>query len=179
MRIVNPAKVGEPRATVQRRDATKAVDVRDVNVCNIHYAEPPAISAPPREEAVTGPNGQPAEAAPSTPSKTNSPSTSKSEERHIRRRPEWTVESTAPHRSRPPRPRIAVIHPAPVVIGRPAPRLIANPSPAVVGLIDPIAIAVRSPVFRFIGHPDLPVFCCVFPTSVGVQVFGSNARLVS
>src|SRR5258708_6768974 len=162
---------------MQRRDAAQAVDVRDANICNIHHTKAAAVSAPPGEEAVTGPNGQPSEAAPSTPSKTNSPSTSKSEERHIRRRPEWTVESTAPHRSRPPRPRIAVIHPAPVVIGRPAPRLIANPSPAVVGLIDPIAIAVRSPVFRFIRHPALPVFGCVFPPSVGGQVFGSHVTL--
>ena len=151
------------------------------NRLNADHAEAAGISAPPREEAVTGPEREPAEAAPSAPAKAKAqtPTTSESEERHIRRRPEWTIETRAPHRSRPPRPRAAVPHPAPVVIRRPAPGLKANPRPTVVRLPGPVAIAIRSPTLRLIRHPDLTVVGRVFPGSVRVQILRSDVILVS
>ncbi len=160
---------------MQRRDSTEAVE--GAKPVEAHHAEPTAISAPPREEAVTGTNWQPSEAAPSSPSKPKSPRTAESKERHISRSPERTIEAT-PHRSRPPRPRAAILHPAPIVIWRPAPGLKANPSPTVVRLPDPVAIAVRNPTFRFIRHPDLSVVRCVLPGSVGIQIFCANVILV-
>src|SRR5580658_3219992 len=178
VRIIDVRHVRELRARVQRSNPAEAVE-RPKSV-ETHYAEPPAVSTPPREEAVTRPNRQPAKAAPSAPTKTKpeAPTTSESKERHIRWRPEWTIETWAPHRSRPPRPRTAVPHPATVVIWSPSPRLISNPSPTVVRLIHPAAIAIGSPAIRLIRHPDLSVVWRVFPGSVGVQVFRPDVILI-
>ena len=50
------------------------------NRLNAYHAEAAAISAPPRKEAVTRPDGQPSKAAPTAPTKTKSPTASESEE---------------------------------------------------------------------------------------------------
>src|ERR1700691_3267338 len=174
--IVDVREVGEPSAGMQRSDPAKAVDL--AKPVEADHAEAPTVATPPREEAVTRPDWQPPEAAPSAPSETKAPPTSEAEERHICRRPERTIESRAPHRSGPPRPRAAVRHPTSVVIWRPAPRLIANPSPTVVRLIRPVAVAIGSPAIRLIRHPDLAVVRGVLPCPVGIQVFRSNVILV-
>ena len=69
MRIVDVRHIGESSAAMERGDSTIAINIRDINVGNIYASEAAAVSAPPREEAVTGPNRQPAEASPSA--KTN------------------------------------------------------------------------------------------------------------
>src|SRR5712672_2019668 len=151
------------------RDSAEAVEAPKSIEAN--RSKTATVSTPPREEPVTRSGWQPAEAAPSAPSHTYVPTTPETKERHISRRPEWTIKPTAIHRSWPPSPRAAVHHPAPVVIWRPAPRLVANPSPAVVRLPYPVTVAIRNPAFGLIRNPDVSVVRFVFPTPIGVQVF--------
>ncbi len=173
--VVDMRQVRELRARMQRRDPAKAVEAAES--VDAHHAEPSAITAPPRKEAVTRPDGQPSKAAPTSPAKAETPTSPESKERNIRRCPERTIKS-APHRSRPPRPRAPIPHPAPIVIRSPSPRLKANPRPAVVGFPDPVAIAVWNPAIRLVRHPDLTVVGGVFPFSIGIQVFGADVILV-
>src|ERR1700733_1816063 len=178
VRIVDVRHIREPRASVQRRDSAQTV--QSAKSIKAHDPEPSPISAPPREEAVTRPDGQPAEASPSSPSKTETktPPPAESEERDVGRGPEGTVKSRTPNRSRPPRPRAAVRHPAPVVIRGPAPWLVANPGPAVVRLVKPVAITNQRPILGLIRHPYLTVIRGILPAAIRVQVFRSHVILV-
>src|ERR1017187_2664 len=74
VRIAYAREVRESSAAMQRRESTKAA--KPTKPIEAHRAKPSAISAPPWEEAVTGPNRQPTEAAPPK-SETESTSESK------------------------------------------------------------------------------------------------------
>src|ERR1700692_4612483 len=171
MRIVNVRQVRESSAAMQRSNSAKAVEATEAVEAN--HSEAAAVSTPPGEEAVTGPDWQPPKAPPPAKSnpETQPEATAESEERYISRRPEWTIEACAPYWSRPPGPRAAVHHPASVVIRRPAPRFVADPSPSVVRLPNPVAVTIRNPASRLIRNPDLTIVRLVLPPSVGIQIF--------
>ncbi len=122
-----------------------------------------------------GPHGSQPTLPKPKPNPTPTPaSPAKSEEGHVRRRPDRAI--SAINRSRPPAPVPAINEPAAIVIRRPAPGLVGNPGPAIVGLINPAAIAVRSPARSCGRKPDVAVIGDVAPLAVGVQVLA--ARIV-
>src|ERR1700722_9760179 len=164
--LTNVYDVREPRPAMQRRKSTEAVKVSEAGVEN---SKASAIPAPPRMEPVARPDRQPSEPAP-TESDAKTQSSAPSPERHISRRPERTVETSAIQRARPPRPPAPVGEPAPVVIRSPSPGLVANPRPTVVGLVGPVAVAVRSPAFRLVRHPNIAVVGNVLPIAVSIQI---------
>ena len=179
MGVVNVGEVGESSATVKRRDSAEAAEATEAIKTN--RSETAAVSAPPGKETVTGTDGQPAEAAPSAKSDTETyaKSSAKSEERDISRSPEGTIKSPAPYWPGPPSPSAAVGHPATVVIRSPSPGFSAYPSPTVVRFPNPVAISIRSPVGRLIRNPDLTVVVRVFPASVCIQIFGAGVIAIS
>src|SRR5207302_4831257 len=109
-------------SAMQRSDSAIVVDVRDVDIVDVHDTKAPAVSAPPRMEPVTRSEREPAEAAPSAEADVEPKAAAPAPEGDIRRRPQRVVAS--PHRTRPPRPGCAIGEPASIVIRRPAPRLV-------------------------------------------------------
>src|SRR5579863_2488361 len=168
--VADVVHVREARSAVQRTESPETIKPTPES----DHAETPAISAPPGVEKVAGPDRKPAEAAPATVTKSEAKAATPSPERHIRRRPERTVETATIQRSRPPGPGIAVIHPAPVVIRRPAPGLVANPGPPVIGLIGPVAVTIGSPVRGLVRNPHIAVVRYVFPAPVRVEILGAG-----
>jgi len=86
-----------------------------------------------------------------------------SEERHIRRRPNWTIERRHHKPVLPPSPRPSILGTRPVVIWSPAPRLIGNQVHPPIGLhtsypryMEPIPGARSKPRRTIVGH-ILPV----------------------
>src|SRR3954452_17647190 len=161
---------------MQRGDAPISVDVRDVDIGDVHHAEPSAVSTPPGMEPVTGSERKPAEAAPSAKTDIETEASTPAPEGDICGRPERVI--AGPNWSRPPGPRRTIGKPATVVIRRPTPRLITYPSPAVASFPNPVAVAIRNPAIRFVRHPHVTVVLHLFPTAVGIQVMSSGVITV-
>src|SRR5579863_6908836 len=175
MRVADVSQVGESSTGMQRLESAKPA--KPTPTIEADYAETTVIATPPWKETVTGSDRQPAKSTPSAPAKSEA-DPSEAKERYIRRSPEGTIEARTPHRARPPRPRAAVPHPAPVVIRRPTPGLVANPRPTVVRLPNPVAVAIRGPAVGLIRHPNLSVIRSTFPAAVRVKVLGPDVILV-
>src|SRR5580658_1777461 len=139
-------------------------------------AEPATVSTPPWMEPVSRPERQPAEAAPATPAKSETKTRAPSPERDVCRRPERTIRAI--YRPRPPRPGVAIRHPASVMIRRPAPGLVAYPGPAVIRLVSPVAIAIRSPAIGLVRNPHVAIVGNILPASVGVEVLAAGVVAV-
>src|SRR3984893_14692090 len=163
--------VRKSRAAVQR---TKTGAVVRVDIA-ILEATPPR--ARPRMEIVTRSQRQPADRAPAT-AKTESKTTSVTEERNISRRPNRAIKRVRVNRTRPPGPRVVIHHPTTVVIRRPSPGIIRNPGPSPLRLVHPAPVPIRSPVIRHVWTPHLAVLGNIRPGAMVVEIFGAHIVVI-
>lgn len=87
---------------MQRSNTSIVVDVRNVDIVDVHHAEAAPVSTPPRMEPVTWSERKPTETTPPAETDAKTKTAAPAPERDVRRRPQWVIAS--PYRSRPPRP---------------------------------------------------------------------------